>query len=95
MKSVFAVSLVSAVLSLAAVLGFSAMTFFPGLGAERFRAAAMTLAAVFIVAWLGVAFRARARQRVEASVPVAPWLRRVLLLVGIFYSLGIILLVFG
>lgn len=51
MKAVFATSLISALLSLAAVFGFAAITIVPQPGAESFRATAMTVAGVFIVVW--------------------------------------------
>jgi hypothetical protein len=94
MKAVFAMSLVSAVLSLAAVLGFSAITVVPRPGAETYRATVMGVASMFFLAWLAVAFWARTRQRAEAA-PVPRWLRSFLLAVSAVYSLAIILGILG
>ena len=95
MKAIFAMSLVSALLSLAAVLAFSVITFVPRPGAETFRAIVMILAGIFFVLWLRVAFWAKARRRSETSAPLPPWLKRILLLVSAAYSLGIILGILG
>ena len=89
MRAVFAMSLVSAVLSLAAVLGFYAMTIVPRPGAETLRATVMAVASTFFLGWLAVAFWARTRQRMETSAPVPRWLRTTLLVVSAVYSLGI------
>src|SRR5882672_10054425 len=87
MRAIFAMSLVSAVLSLAAVLGFSAITIIPRPGAETFRATVMGVASMFFLAWLALALWARTRQRADAA-PVSRWLRGVLLVVSTVYSLG-------
>jgi hypothetical protein len=89
MKTGFAMSLVSAALSLAAVLGFSAISIVPRPGAETYRTAAMGVSSMFFLAWLVVAFWARTRQRAEAA-PVPRWLRGFLLVVSAVYSLGLI-----
>jgi len=83
-------SVVSAVLSLAAAVGFSAMTIVPRPAAETFRMTAMSVTSAFFFAWLVVALWARARQQAEASAPVPFWLRSVLLAVSASYSLGLI-----
>jgi hypothetical protein len=95
MKATFAMSLVSALLSLLAVLGLSAMTIVPGAGAESFRATTMIVVGVFFVAWLSVAFWARPRQRTESGAIIPRWLSRLLVVVSAVYSFLIILFVLG
>lgn len=88
-------SLISAFLSLAAAVGFSAMTVVPRPGAEKLRAIEMTVATSFFFRWLVLALWARTRQRMETSAPVSGWLRGALLFLSALYSLGIILGVLG
>ena len=95
MKPLFIMSLVSALVSLLALFGFSVMTFVPGPGVEKERAVMMTIACVLAVAWLGLAFWARPRRN-AAQQPLAPqWLRRLLVGVGVVYTLFVLLLVVG
>ena len=84
-------SLVSALLSLLAVLALSAVTIVPRPGAESFRAAVIGVGTIFFFVWLVVVFWAKRRWRVEASDPVPVWLRRVLLGAGAVYCLVILL----
>jgi hypothetical protein len=91
MRAVFSMSLVSALLSLLAVLALSAITIVPRPGAEAFRAAVMGVGTLFFFVWLVVMFWARKRWRVEASDPLPVWLRRALLGVSSVYCLVIIL----
>lgn len=91
MKAVFSMSLVSALLSLLAVLALSAITIVPRPGAEAFRAAVMGVGTIFFFVWLVVALWARRRWRGEASEPVPVWLRRVLLGLSAVYCLVILL----
>ena len=95
MKPLFIMSLVSALVSLLALLGFSAMSFVPGPGVEKERAVMMTVAGLFAVAWLGLALWARPRRN-AALQPLPPqWLRRLLVGVGVVYTLMLLLLVVG
>jgi hypothetical protein len=91
MSAVFSMSLVSALVSLLAVLALSAITVVPRPGAETLRAVAMGVGTAFFFLWLAVTLWARKRWRVEASNPVPPWLRRVVLGAGAVYCLVIIL----
>ena len=84
-------SLISAFLSLAAAVGLSAMTVVPRPGAEGLRTVEMTVATSFFFGWLVLALWARTRQRIEASSPVAGWVRGCLLAISGLYSLGMIL----
>jgi hypothetical protein len=95
MKAIFTMSLVSALLSLLGILGLSAMTIAPGARAEGFRATTMIVGGVFLVAWLGLAFWARPRQRTESGAHIPLWLSRLLVVVGAVYSFVIILFVLG
>lgn len=95
MKAVFWMSLVSALLSLLAVLALSAITIVPRPGAETFRGAAMAIGTSFFFVWLAVAFWARKRGRAEASNPVPRWPRRVLLGLSGVYCLIVILGILG
>ncbi len=91
MRAVFSMSLVSALLSLLAILTLSAITSVPRPGTETFRAAAMSVGAIFFFVWLAVMLWARKRWRAEASDPVPIWLRRGLLGVSAVYCLVILL----
>jgi hypothetical protein len=91
MRAVFSMSLVSALLSLLAVLALSAITIVPHPGAETLRAAAMGVGTTFFFVWIAVVFWARMRWQVEASDPVPVWLRRLLLGASTVYYLVIIL----
>ena len=90
MKALFVTSLICALMSLLAVLGFSAMTIVPGPGAGSWRSQMMLVAGAFFVGWLCLALWARRR---PASPP--QWLRRSLVVVGVVYVLGVLLFVVG
>ena len=90
MKALFITSLICALMSLLAILGFSAMTIVPGPGAESWRSQMLVVAGAFFIGWLCLAFWTRRR---TASPP--PWLRRSLVVVGIVYMLGVLLFVVG
>jgi uncharacterized membrane protein YhdT len=91
-KTLFITSLVCAVMSLLAVLAFSAMTIVPRPGAESLRRQMMLVASAFLVGWLCLAFWMRPRQP-----PTSPpqWLRASLIFVGIVYVLGVLSFVIG
>jgi hypothetical protein len=95
MRTLFIMSLVCAVMSLLAIFSLSAMTVVPRLGAESVRAQMMLVAAGFLVAWLGLAFWVRARQRAASQSSPPPWLRRLLVCVSVVYLLGVFFLVIG
>ncbi|MES2921198.1 MAG: hypothetical protein V4819_06620 [Verrucomicrobiota bacterium] len=92
MKLLFVTSLVCALLSLLAVLGFSAMTIVPRPGAESLRGQMMLVAGVFLVGWLCLATWVRPHRR-TASPP--QWLIGLLIFVGIDYALGVFFFVVG
>ena len=95
MKSLFVMSLVSAVVSLLALFGFSVMSYVPGPGVEKERAVMMTVAGLFAIAWLGVALWARPRRNAELQPLPPKWLRRLLVGVGAVYTLAVLMLVVG
>jgi hypothetical protein len=95
MRTLFIMSLVCAVMSLLAIFGLSAMTVVPRTGAETARAQMMLVAGVFLVAWLGLAFWVRARQRAASQSLPPLWLRRLLVCVSVVYLLGAFFLVIG
>ena len=88
-------SLICVAMSLLALLGFSAITIVPHPEAESIRAQTMTVAGVFAVAWLGVAFWARPRRGAVAQSLPPQWLRRSLVVAGVVYVLGVFFLVIG
>jgi hypothetical protein len=90
MKAIFITSLVSAVMSLVAIIGLSAMEVAPGAGAEIW--CMILVASAFLVGWLCLAFWMRPRQR-----PVLPprWLKGMVVFVGIVYVVGTLLFVLG
>ena len=95
MRALFIMSVVCALMSLLAILGFSVMTVVPRPGAESWRSQMMFVAGIFVVAWLCLAFWVRARQR-ATSQPLPPqWLRRLLVCISVVYSLGVFFLVIG
>jgi drug/metabolite transporter (DMT)-like permease len=73
---------------LLAVFGLSAMTIVPGLGDEMSRGQMRLVAWAFAVAWLCLAFWARARQRAAAQPPPPQWLRRLWAGLGVVYLFG-------
>ena len=92
MTTIFVTSLVSALMSLIAIFGLSAMTIVPSHGAESWRSQMMLVASAFLVGWLCVAVWMRPRQN-----PVLPprWLRGLLVIAGVVYMLGILFFVLG
>jgi len=94
MKTLFTLSLVSALLSLLALLAWSAMTIVPRPGAESFRTTTMLAIGGFLVVWVSVALTTRPRQtRNSHRLPI--WLGRLLIAANVVYSLVIILFVIG
>lgn len=92
MKPLFVTSLVSALMSLLAVLALSAMTIAHRPGAETLRGQLMLVVALFLVGWLALAFHVRPGQ--NRTLP-PQWLGRLLLLLGIVYVSGLLLFVIG
>lgn len=92
MKPLYITSLVSALMSLMAVLALSAMTIVPRLGSETLRGQMMLVVLVFFVGWLGLAFCVRPGQ--NRTLP-PQWLGRLLILLGIVYVSGLLLFVIG
>jgi hypothetical protein len=90
MKAAFITSLVSALMSLVAILGFSAMTVIPL--AESWRGHMMLVSGVFCLVWLSLAFWLRPRPSLT-SLP--RWVRGLLVLAGVVYVLGVLLFVIG
>jgi len=90
MKAAFITSLVSAMMSLVAILGISAMTFVPR--AESSRSHMMLAAGVFCLIWMSLAFWLRPRPSL-ASLP--RWVRGLLVSAGVVYVLGVLLFVIG
>jgi hypothetical protein len=90
MKAAFVTSLVSALISFIAILGFSAMTVVPG--AESSRSHMILFAGAFCLIWMALAFWLRPRQS-PASLPC--WARGLLVSAGLVYVLVILLLVIG
>ena len=88
-------SLVSAAVSLLAILALSAMTIAPGTGAEVSRFRMQLGAAVFSAAWLGAAFWARWRGRAARKAPPPQWLGRALVVASIVYLYTICTVVLG
>ena len=90
MKAIFITSLICALMSLLAVVDFSAMTILPGSGAESWHGQMMFAASVFFVGWLCLASWARRRTGTPPN-----WLRRSLAVVGVVYVFGVLLFVGG
>ena len=95
MRTLFIMSLACALMSLLAIFGLSAMTVVPRPGTESARAQMMLVAGGFLVAWLGLAFWVRARQRAASQSPPPLWLKRLLVCVSVVYLLGVFSLVIG
>ncbi len=85
-------SLVGALMSLLAVAALSAMTVVPRQGAENSRAQMMTVVAIFLVGWLGLALHLRPGQ--SRALPPR-WLARLLIGIGMLYASGLLLFVIG
>jgi hypothetical protein len=92
MKAIFVTSLVSASISLFAIFGLSAMTIIPGHGSESWRGQLMLTVGIFLVGWLCIAFWVRPRQH---PVLLPRWLGRLLVFIGIVYTLVTLIFVLG
>ncbi len=92
MRALFITSLACVLMSVLAVLSLSTMTIFPRPGAESWRSQMMLVGGALIVGWLCLAFWVRPRQR--TALP-PQWLRQLLIVVGVVYALGVLLLVVG
>lgn len=90
MRTLYFMSLVSAIMSLVCAIGFSAITIAPGPGAEAGRARLVLLAVAFFVAWLCLALWVRIRKR-SGSPPALPkWVETPLILVSFLYCLVVL-----
>ena len=90
MRALLIISLVCALMSLLAVLEFSAMTIVPSPRAESERRMMMLVAGAFFIGWLCLAFWVRARQRTPIQL-----FGRLLIFVGIIFVLGVLFFVIG
>ena len=95
MKTLVVTSLISAAVSLLAILALSAMTIAPGAGAGVSRTRMMFLAGAFLLAWLDVALWAQRRGRADRQGPPAQWLGRVLVAVGVVYVCSVCMVILG
>ena len=95
MKPLFIMSFICTVMSLLAIFGLSVTTFVPGPDVERARTLMISVAGVFFLAWLGVAFWARPRQAAAARSLPPQWLRHLLVGVSIVYLLAVFVFVIG
>lgn len=89
MRTLFIHALVCASMSLLAIFWLLARTLIPTVGVENSHGHTIFAAGAFCVVWLFMAFWLRARS--QASLP--GWLRRLLLVVSISYSLAVFLFV--
>ncbi|MCE9518808.1 MAG: hypothetical protein K8R87_04495 [Verrucomicrobia bacterium] len=90
-RALFIMPLICALMSLLAIFGLSAMTIVPSAGAESFRGHMIFAAGALCVVWLCLAFWLRARS--QASLP--SWFSPILVVVSIFYVLGVFVFVIG
>jgi hypothetical protein len=95
MRPLFIMSLICAVMSLLAIFGLSATTFVPTPDAERERTLMMSVAGVFFLVWLGVAFWARPRTTAAAHALPPRWLRHSLMGFSVVYLLAVFVFVIG
>jgi hypothetical protein len=90
MNAAFITSLVSAMMSLIAIIAFSAMTVAPH--ADSWRGHIMLVSAVFFLVWVSLTFWLRPRP-MRASLP--GWVQGLLMSAGVVYIVGILLFVIG
>jgi predicted membrane channel-forming protein YqfA (hemolysin III family) len=83
--------LICALTSALAIFGLSAMTIVPSAGAERFRGQMIFAAGGFCFVWLCMALWLRARPQ----PPLPRWFSPLLVVVSIFYVLGVFAFVIG
>jgi hypothetical protein len=95
MKAMFLVSLVCVFQSLVALIGISAITIAPGPGDDNERSLMMSAAGVCLVAWSLLALWARSRLEAPSASWPRPWLRRLLVVIGVIYALLVLLLTGG
>ena len=95
MKSVFIMSLISAVLSLVAFIGFGAMTAVPHSAGRSFPFKTAVAIGLGGVVWMNIAAWAYRRERSAARKEIPRWLKSLLLVISALYSLGAVLLAFG
>jgi hypothetical protein len=94
MKAVLSTSIACSAVSLLGLLGLSVMTVAPS--AEGWRLGLMLLAGVLLVAWLRLAFWARARLRSSvADLGVSQRLKTVVVVGGVVYILFVLLCSLG
>ena len=90
MKAAFITSLVSALMSLVAILCLSAISVAPG--AKGWAGHMMLITAVFFVVWLSLAFWLRPRPS-QRALPF--WAQGLLVSVGAVYAFGVLLIAIG
>jgi len=90
LRTAFIISLVSAVMSLVAIFGISAMTFVPR--AESSQERLMLASAAFFLVWLSLAIWLRPGAR---PVSLPRWARGLLVSAGVIYVLLILFFVIG
>ena len=78
-----------------AIFGLAATTFVPTPDAERARTLMMSVAGVFFLIWLGVAFWARPRTIAVAHALPPRWLRHSLIGFSVVYLLAVFVFVIG
>lgn len=92
-RALFNISLACALSSLLGVFSLSAMTIVPRPGAESARTRMMLVAGLAGLAWFGLAYWARMRQR--KSAPVLQWLDWILIGIGVIYLMAFVFVVLG
>ena len=90
MKAAFITSLASALMSLIAILGLSAITIVPR--EESWRGRMMLVSGVLFLVWISLALWLRPR---PSLVSLPRWGRGLLVLAGAAYILGVLLFVIG
>lgn len=88
-------SLACVVMSVVALFAASATTIAPSHGVESTRREMELVVTAFLVAWLGVAFWSRPRKRTSPAPGIQPWANRLLMVIGIVYLVGVLLLALG
>jgi len=95
MRLLFIMSIICAVMSLLAIFGLSATSFVPTPDAERESTLMMSVAGVFFLVWLGIAFWARPRTTAEVHSLPPRWLRHSLMGFSVVYLLAVFVFVIG